>query len=151
LPECAFHPGVETNVSCPECERYICPKDMVDTPVGYKCKECGRMGRPKLGGVKPRQLLLGAAAGLGAAIVGAIALSLVHFLGFLTAILYGALVGEATRRGAGGHRTWEFGAIAAAAAFVGAAIVAPFGGLQLLPMVLGPVVAALYVTNARWS
>ena len=42
MPECAFHPGVETEVRCAECERPICPKDMVPTPVGYKCKICAK-------------------------------------------------------------------------------------------------------------
>ena len=149
MPECAFHPGVETNVRCTECERYICPKDMVDTPVGYKCRQCGLVGKPRLGGVKPRQIAFGALAGLGAALVLAPLAMMVPFM-FLGAILFGGLVGEATRRGGGGHRTWEFAAIAAASAAVGAGVTGLFGGLDVFLLLGGPAVAALYVTSARW-
>ena len=148
MPECAFHPGVETNVRCPDCERYICPKDMVDTPVGYKCKQCGRTGRPKLGGVKPKQLVFGSLAGLGAALVLApIAPYLPFFLGYLA---FGGLVGEATRRGGGGHRTWEFALIAGVAAFIGAGVVSLFTGFNPFLITVGPAIAAFYVTSARW-
>jgi hypothetical protein len=149
VPECAFHPGVETNVSCPDCERYICPKDMVDTPVGYKCRECGLVGRPKLGGVKPKQLLYGSLAGLGAALVLAPLARFIPFF-FIGVLLYGGLVGEATRRGGGGHRTWEFGAIAAGAAFVAAGAWSLLMGIDPFLLAGGPVIAAVYVTSARW-
>ena len=44
--------------SCTECGRYICPKDMVETPVGYKCRECarpaaGQLRTSKYSGVVP--------------------------------------------------------------------------------------------------
>lgn len=148
MPECAWHPGVETNVSCPECERYMCPKDMVDTPVGYKCRECGR-ARVTRGGVKPRQLAMGAGAGLGVAIVGGIVLAFVPYFSFWTAIIYGIAVGAATRRGGGGHRTWEFAAIAAAAAILGSLATAALGGwrFNVLAAVVGPIVAAVYVSR----
>jgi hypothetical protein len=149
VPDCAFHPGVETNVRCPDCDRYICPKDMVDTPVGYKCRQCGLVGRPKLGGVKPAQLLRGAGIGLLAALLLAPIASFIPFM-FLGTILYGALVGEATRRGGGGHRTWEFATIAAVCAVIGAVVVGFFEGADLFLMVGGPIAAAIYVTNARW-
>ncbi|HEX9092406.1 MAG TPA: hypothetical protein VF902_00335 [Coriobacteriia bacterium] len=150
MPECAFHPGVETNVRCPDCDRYICPKDMVDTPVGYKCKQCGLVGRPKMGGVKPKQVLFGSLAGLGAALLLAPLAGFVPLM-FLGAILYGVLVGEATRRGGGGHRTWEFAAIAAACAAAGAAAAGMFVGFNVFLLIGSPVMAALYVTSARWS
>jgi hypothetical protein len=148
MPECAWHPGVEANVSCPECGRYMCPKDMISAPVGYKCKECGR-ARITKGGIKLRQVALAALFGLVAAAVAAPVASFVPFM-FLGPILFGGVVGEATRRGGGGHRTWQFATIAAACAFVGSftpiAFGIPFGMLSLG----GPVVAAFYVTSARW-
>lgn len=150
MPECAWHPGVETNVSCPECGRYICPKDMVDTPVGYKCRECGLAKRPTLGGVKPEQLMRGGAAGLGAAILGGVALALLPFLNFWGSLFYGALVGEATRRGSGGHRTWEFAAIAGVASACGAGVIMLIGGSWFFPLVIGTIVAVLFVTTMRW-
>jgi hypothetical protein len=148
MPECAWHPGVETNVSCRECGRYMCPKNMVESPVGYKCRECGRAKITK-GGVKPRQLALATVFGLAAAAVAAPVAGFIPFF-LLGPILYGAVVGEATRRGGGGHRTWHFAAIAAACAAAGALSVALYGRPDLILLLAGPVVAAVYVTSARW-
>jgi hypothetical protein len=148
MPQCAWHPGVETNVSCPDCGRYMCPKDMIDSPVGYKCKECGR-ARIKRGGVRPAQLLRSAAYGLVAALLLAPIVRFVPFF-FLGAIAYGAVVGEAARRGGDGHRTWEFATIAGVCAFAGALIVGAFVGQDLLLLLAGPAIAAAYVTSARW-
>lgn len=150
MPECAFHPGVETNVRCSDCDRYICPKDMVDTPVGYKCRECGLVGKPKMGGVKPRQIALGIAAGVVAALVLAPLVELIPFFRIFGVIVYGALVGEATRRGGGGHRTPEFAAIAAVAAGLGAGVAGFFSGFDIFLLFGGPIVAAIYVQSWRW-
>lgn len=37
---CANHPGVETLLRCNKCGKPICLKCAVQTPVGYRCKEC---------------------------------------------------------------------------------------------------------------
>jgi len=37
---CANHPKVETTLRCNKCEKPICPKCAVQTPTGYRCKEC---------------------------------------------------------------------------------------------------------------
>lgn len=147
MPECAWHPGTETGVSCPDCGRYMCPKDMVDTPVGYKCRECG-LARVTRGGVKPRQLVTAAAFGLLAALVLPPLARLVPFF-FVGALLYGGLVGEAVKRGAGGHRTTEFAAIAAGCAVIGALAWTPILGLDLVLGLGGAVVAALWVSSSR--
>jgi hypothetical protein len=150
MPECAFHKGVETGVSCVECGRYICPKDMVDTPVGYKCRECGRSRRPTLGGIKPRQYLTAAAAGLGAGAALGLVLAFVPFMSFWLSIIGGIGVAEATRRGAGGHRTWEFAVIAAVATVLGVAAAGLFGRLNLIALVLSPIAAAVYIKSNRF-
>ncbi len=148
MPSCAWHPGTETNVSCPECGRYMCPKDMVDTPVGYKCRECGR-ARISRGGVKPAQLLRAALFGLGAAVVLAPFAHLVPFF-FLGDLVYGGLVGEATRRGAGGHRTAEFAAIAAGCAVAGVLVAWAFiGWPDIVAAAIGAIVAAVWLSSAR--
>ena len=40
---CASHPGVETNLTCSKCGRPICPRCLVETPVGARCKRCARV------------------------------------------------------------------------------------------------------------
>ncbi len=39
---CANHPGVETYLRCNKCDKPICLQCAVQTPVGYRCKECVR-------------------------------------------------------------------------------------------------------------
>lgn len=150
MPECSFHKGVQTGVSCIECGRYICPKDWIDTPVGYKCRDCGRSARPVMGGVKPRQYLLGAAAGLGAGAALGIVLTLVPFMTLWMSLLGGIGVAEATRRGAGGHRTWAFAIIAAVGAAFGVGLAWLFGTVSWIALLLSPVAAVVYMVSNRF-
>ncbi|MGB2895540.1 MAG: hypothetical protein WBB65_05175 [Anaerolineales bacterium] len=39
---CANHPQRETALRCNHCDKPICPKCAVQTPVGYRCRECIR-------------------------------------------------------------------------------------------------------------
>ena len=41
--KCATHPEVETNLRCGKCDKPICPRCMVQTPVGARCRECARL------------------------------------------------------------------------------------------------------------
>lgn len=43
--KCATHPNVETNLCCGKCGKPICPKCMVQTPVGARCRECAGVHR----------------------------------------------------------------------------------------------------------
>jgi hypothetical protein len=44
---CVNHPQVETSLRCSRCNRPVCPKCVVATPTGYKCKDCIR-GQQKI-------------------------------------------------------------------------------------------------------
>jgi hypothetical protein len=44
---CANHPQTPTSLRCNKCEKPICPKCAVKTPIGYRCKECVR-GQQKI-------------------------------------------------------------------------------------------------------
>ena len=39
---CANHPSAETYLRCNKCDKPICTRCAVRTPVGYRCKECVR-------------------------------------------------------------------------------------------------------------
>ena len=41
--QCAAHPDVETNLSCSKCLKPICPKCLVETPVGPRCHQCAHL------------------------------------------------------------------------------------------------------------
>ena len=37
---CAAHSSVETSLKCARCSKLICPRCMVSSPVGYRCRAC---------------------------------------------------------------------------------------------------------------
>ncbi|MFC1914278.1 B-box zinc finger protein [Chloroflexota bacterium] len=41
--KCAIHSDVETNLRCGKCDKPICPRCMVQTPVGARCRDCARL------------------------------------------------------------------------------------------------------------
>lgn len=42
---CTFHPHVETMLRCGRCERPLCSRCVVQTPVGIRCRDCARLRR----------------------------------------------------------------------------------------------------------
>jgi hypothetical protein len=137
MPDCSFHPGVETGVRCTECGRYICPKDMVDTPVGYKCPICAKPAASQYRVVKPGQLLRAILAGGAVGIAGGLVLAVVRLLGIFGGLLWGVATAEAARRASGGHREWAVGIVAVVAiVFAGFAF-----RLNILTIIVAVVVA----------
>ena len=118
---------------------------MVLTPVGYKCKECARPAKGQYTYVKPRQLAIAALWAMAAGLLGGLILAILPIGFFFIHLLFGAAVGEAARRGSGGHRSAPIAVIAALGAFAGALI-----GFDLLGMLLAPAAAAIYVLGNRW-
>ena len=77
MATCYRHPQRETNVSCANCERPICPDCMTVTPVGMRCPECARERTRVTTGV-------GSAGGSEAPVTfGLIAICVVAFLGIV--------------------------------------------------------------------
>ncbi|MDZ4179183.1 MAG: hypothetical protein U1E29_08130 [Coriobacteriia bacterium] len=140
MPECSFHPGVETEVRCSECERPICPKDMVPTPVGYKCPICARPARGQYTYVKPRQYAFAAVASALAGGLGGLVLGWLGIGFLLLSLVWGLGVAEAVRRASGGHRGAGLAAVASGGIIIGGLL----GGLNIISMgaaVLGAVAA----------
>lgn len=90
--QCATHPDVETELGCSRCGKAICPRCMVHTPVGARCRECANVRRIPTYNVSTDLLLrgVGAAIGAGAAIGVAWA-----FFNVVTYFLFGAIAGLA--------------------------------------------------------
>ena len=42
---CARHPDVETGLRCGRCDTPICPRCLVQTPVGARCRDCANVRR----------------------------------------------------------------------------------------------------------
>ena len=74
---CANHPTVETMLRCNRCGKPICTRCAVQTPVGYRCKEC--VGR--------QQAVFYTGGVLDYVIAGAIALVLGGIAGYLMTLL----------------------------------------------------------------
>ncbi|HTE87066.1 MAG TPA: hypothetical protein VK821_20335 [Dehalococcoidia bacterium] len=100
--ECATHPGVETMLRCGRCGKPICPRCMVMTPGGQRCRECANLRPPPAYDVKAVIKLRAAGAAVGVGLVAGVLWSLLpRFVGlfvFLLAAGLGYVMAEAIQR-----------------------------------------------------
>ena len=99
---CATHPSVETGLACSRCGKYICPRCMIQTPVGARCRQCARVQKSPIYNVQTRQYVVAAIVAL---VVGGVAgiawefllaaVGRVIFLPWLLAMGVGYVIGEA--------------------------------------------------------
>jgi hypothetical protein len=75
---CARHPQVETYLRCGRCGTPICPRCLIQTPVGARCRECANVSRLPTFNVTPAYF----ARGMTAAIVSGAAIG--AFWAFIT-------------------------------------------------------------------
>jgi len=100
--KCATHPEVETSLRCGRCGKPICPKCLVQTPVGARCRDCARLHRLPTYRVTTKYYLKATGTALGMAIVCGIVWGLIggtaHFfyLNLLLAPGAGYAIGEVT-------------------------------------------------------
>lgn len=141
MARCSYHPDVETEMSCAECSKPICPKEMVLTPVGYKCPDCARPARSQYVLVKPKQLLFAVLAGIGAGVLGGIVLGAISWGGFFLGILWGSATSEAVRRASGGHRGGTVAIVASLSIGVGWLAGNAFGYVGFVTAIIAVVVA----------
>ncbi len=66
---CATHPEIETNLKCGKCGKPICPKCLVQTPVGARCRDCAKLYKLPTYRVPAGYYLRAAGTALGMAIV----------------------------------------------------------------------------------
>jgi len=100
--KCSRHPDVETNLTCGRCGTPICPKCLVQTPVGSRCPKCAGIKKLPTFTITPMQYVKA----LGVGLVMAIALGIVWtvlrdiipFLSLLLAIGMGYTMGEVISR-----------------------------------------------------
>jgi cation transport ATPase len=100
--QCAVHPSVETELACGRCGKPICPRCLVMTPVGARCRDCAHLRRLPTYQVGTAFLLRGlvAALAVGAA-TGALWAFLFSpragaFIGLFVGLGLGYAVGEST-------------------------------------------------------
>ena len=160
--KCTYHPDVETNLRCGKCGKPICPKAMVQTPVGAKCPDCARLYKLPIYQVSTKHYLRAAGTGLGMAIACGIVWGLIglmvpfFYLNLLIAAGVGYAIGEVISRSVNRKRGTGLaivGGIAVAISYVVSILLSPFGFhlslfqiLDLLALALGIFIA---VTRLR--
>lgn len=98
--KCAAHPGVETNLSCGKCGKPICPRCMVQTPVGARCPDCANLYKLPTFRVSTQYYLRAVGSGLGVAVAcgliwGAVMIFVSFFyINLLVAAGVGCALGE---------------------------------------------------------
>ena len=92
---CPRDPSVETALRCGRCDTPICPRCLVQSPVGARCKGCARILKSPIYTLTTRQLLRAS----GASIIGGVVMGLIwgfvllpFTVGFLS-IFIGAFLG----------------------------------------------------------
>lgn len=94
--KCAIHNDTETGLACGKCGTPICPKCLVVTPVGARCRQCANVRRLPTYSITPLQYVKAIAAGTVIAIIVGVAWALLRvvidipFFGLMTALLLAA-------------------------------------------------------------
>ena len=155
---CATHPEVETNLKCGKCGKPICPKCLVQTPVGARCPDCAKLYRLPTYQVSTKHYLRAAGTGLGMAIVCGIVWGLIEWaipffsINLLLAPGAGYAIGEVISRSVNRKRGTSLAVIAGIALVISylVGMFFPwgirFGLFDLLAIALGIYVA---VTRLR--
>jgi hypothetical protein len=87
---CATHPSVETELACGKCGKAICPRCLVHTPVGARCRGCANIRRLPTYNISAQFMLRGLA---GAAVSGAVLGGLWAIIPFGAGFYFGLFVG----------------------------------------------------------
>ena len=66
--KCTYHPDVETNLRCSKCGKPICPRCLVETPVGARCPDCARLYKLPTFNIAPHHYMRAIGVGVGLAI-----------------------------------------------------------------------------------
>jgi len=150
--KCAYHPDVETNLRCGKCDKPICPKCMVQTPVGARCPDCAKLYKLPTYRVSTRYYLMAAGVALGMAIVCGAAWGAIEWLvpSFYISLLLapgaGYAIGEVVSRSVNRKRGTGLAVVGSIAVAISYAITFFFPGVipsgffiiyQLIALALG--------------
>ena len=156
---CLRHPDEETRLTCGTCGDPICPRCMVQAPVGIRCPSCVTYQFNPVGQVKRSTLLratvFGTGTGFGVGLLWGILGSFFPFIGFamiLIGIGVGYLVGQAVSAGANHSRARDLQWPAAGGtvvAFGVAAVFLPFLTTSFFGLLSGAFGVAMAISRVR--
>ena len=154
---CATHPKVETNLRCGKCGKPICPKCLVQTPVGAKCPQCAKLSKLPTYRVSTKYYLRAITTALGMAIVCGIVWGVItglvpfFYINLLLAPAAGYAIGEVVSLSVNRKRNRGLATVAGIALAISYLVnILSFGGLpfglfnillDLLALALGIFVA----------
>jgi MFS family permease len=107
---CVNHPDVETYLRCNRCGRPICPRCAVQTPVGYRCRDCiNAQQKAFFADFRPIYYLVAALVALPLSLVAGALIPLTGWFTIFLGPVVGAGIAEITRwaiRRRRGRYTW---------------------------------------------
>ncbi|MCD4687087.1 MAG: hypothetical protein K8S97_14255 [Anaerolineae bacterium] len=113
---CTVHPQVETMLHCNRCGRPMCTKCAVQTPVGYRCKQCVRQQQDTFFDAQLLDYLIAGAVSLVLSFIAAAILARLGWflLAFILSPAAGGIIGSVvwtiTRKRRGRHTATVVGA-----------------------------------------
>jgi hypothetical protein len=101
---CANHPDTETYLRCGKCEKPICARCRVSTPVGFRCYECANMQVLPTYAVSADVYIRAGIAGFVVAAIAGVLMGLFPAFEFWAALLMGIAVPESVAMAANQKR-----------------------------------------------
>lgn len=101
---CANHPDTETYLRCGKCEKPICARCRVSTPVGFRCYECANVQVLPIYAVSTDVYVRAGLAGFVVAAITGVLMGLFPAFEFWAALLMGIAVSESVARAANQKR-----------------------------------------------
>ena len=154
---CARHPKVQSNLRCGKCGVLVCPRCLVHSPVGVRCRECAQLRRLPTFDVSGLYLLRAVGVGLALAVAGGLAIAFlspllyrVRFLDLIAFVAAGYLVGGGISLAVNRKRGRSLKFAAGGAMLVAYAIVTFFAPFPFGLFHLAAVGVAFYVAIARF-
>lgn len=153
---CSRHPDTATSLGCSKCGQAICPRCMVQTPVGARCRECAQVRRlPTFDvgvGTAARatvvSLVLGVAGGVGFVFLSGL-LYRIWLLDILALVAIGYIIGQGVSSVANRKRGRALQFIAAAGMLVAYVIIVVNGPVVRDLIGLIGLFIAFYVAISR--
>ncbi|MBT98284.1 MAG: hypothetical protein CL902_06630 [Dehalococcoidia bacterium] len=153
MEHCAWHPSVETGLSCSQCGKSICTQCMIQASVGIRCPDCGKGVKMPTFDVQPTFYARAIGAGVGIAIGGGILWIIFNAIfggyGILSSIpvlAIGYAAGELISKSVNAKRSKGLAYIAAGAV-IGAFIIA-LPSSPALASIWGLIVLAIAIYSA---
>jgi len=94
---CANHPNRETMLRCNRCEKPICSKCAIQTPTGYRCRECVRGQQKNFETAQWQDIPLAFSAATLISFLGSLIAGRMGFFVIFIAPIVGTIIAEAAR------------------------------------------------------